>query len=394
MFKHKFYYIFVLFIPLEQLLNVVFGFYTEFKIYRVLLFVLVLYLSLSNLSLKKIVKPPLGFMTFICILIYGVIVGLIRISHGAGSMDYFVNSLQHYVIGLSIFYVMANIKNAQHLERVAKYFVIGTIISAAYGLYQFGIESNYRLNGLFTNPNHLAFAINILSPYLVFNYVNKRTKYHLFLFVLFSSIVFFTGSRTGLIVQLVNIILLLLMLGRSKGVALRMVLVLSTTAVLYVSYIAPMISQNQRLTGRYEVENVQNASGRFDIAEAVIKLANDTYYTGVGMGQYRYYHKNYISSTAYATVTKHDLGTHNHFLDLLVNFGGVSLIIYTILLVGILKKILNVHHTIRPYLLCSIIGISIISLSQEVFTLPLFWLFFGGLVSLLEIIKQRYFARA
>jgi len=391
MYNHRFYYFFIFFIPLEQFLNYVFGYYTELKIYRLLLFTTVFLLSFTAFKLKRLNKPPFGLKSFIFILLYGLCAALMRISNGNGLLSYLENSLQHFIIGLCIFYVLSTIRDHKHLLAIGKYFVLATLISSLYGINSYILMPQFRLHGFFHNPNHLAFAINILSPYLVYRFINKSNIISLLLIVFFSITVFFTGSRTGLMVQALNILLLLFLTFKTyKQIALPILLVFIAGTYIYISSRGSVLVENKGLTSRFESDNMQNASGRWDIADAAIRLGIDTKFTGVGIGQYKFYHLKYVSSNAYSTVTKYDLGTHNHFLDLLVNFGIIPFILYILFLVGVIRKIFRISSHLRPFLLCSFFGVSLISLSQEVFTLPVFWMYIGLFISLLEILKLKH----
>ena len=126
---------------------------------------------------------------------------------------------------------------------------------------------------------------------------------------------------------------------------------------------------------RFETENIQTGSGRLDILKGAFDLGLDTNFMGVGIQQYRFYHVKYLPLNPYGTMADFDLGTHNHYIDLLVNFGFVSLLLYLFILISFFKTFFKVKQdNLKKNLLLSLIILIIASFSQEMFVFPLFWL--------------------
>lgn len=376
--KEKALCLFAFFLPLEQLLSFVFGIDTELKPYRVFL-ILSFIATLLNKNFKNYkVNSVIKLLLFI--FIYGLVIGLLRIGIGKGELSYLTNGASHFLLGLMIVYLFSNISDYKLLYKIGKYLVIGVLISSLYGVYNYfsGDYQFVRLRGFFNNPNHLAFAINFITPLLIFKHRNENRKIiNITLILFFTIIVILTGSRTGLVIQGFSVVLLFMLLKKNISNFVR---VIFTGFLAFYFLLLPIININNNIFSRFDKSSYETASGRLDITDAALKLGTDTYFTGVGIGQYRYYHLDYISSTAYHTVLEHKLSTHSHFLDLLVNFGFISFLFFIIILIIFLRVIYRKRaNDTYKYALIILFILIISSLSQEMLIFPLFWIVLGSL---------------
>jgi hypothetical protein len=371
--KEKSLCLFAFFLPLEQILFYVFGIQSELKPYRVFL-ILALILTFLDKSFLKY-KLNKVFKSFFFIFAYGLLIGLFRIALGKGSLDYLTNNATHFFIGLLIFYLLSNITNKKLLSKVFNYFIIGLLVSSAYGFYSliFMPDSHFRLRGFFNNPNHLAFAINFVSPVLIYKIKNEKNKFHLIIFLFLTTIVFLSGSRTGLFLQILLLLYLIIIFSRNiYNIIISVFLII----ISYNFILKQILGLNLNLFDRFELSNVKEASGRLDIIDAAMALGFDTLFMGVGIGQYKFYHLDYISSSAYNTLTEFDLTTHNHMLDLLVNYGFISFFIFLFAFYKVfIFYFRNQHIYFFKFALFTVFILLISSLSQEMFTFPLYWMF-------------------
>lgn len=379
--------LFVLFLPLEQAQFYLFGIETELKPYR---FFLILALLISFFE-KKYFKPKIvfEFKVLFFIFFYGLIIGIIRILLNEGNYSYLENGAIHFVIGLIILYLISNLSSFKLCRRLGNYLILGILLSSIYGLYQFVSNPilNSRLQGFFNNPNHLAIIINMVTPFILFKIKNRtKTSMNLFLLIFFSLIVFLTGSRTGLIIQF--LIIFIVLIGNRKNI-FNLFGIAFISFLIFNYVLSPILDVNDSFLSRYEDANITNASGRFDIMVSALDLGFDTFFSGVGIGQYRHYHLSYIDSNAYQTVTEYELSTHNHFLDLLINYGIISFTLFMFILFSILKNIKNQKsQKIYQYLLLLVLVLS--SLSQEMFQYPVFWLFLSTLIFFKYLNQKHY----
>jgi len=351
----------------------VFGIQSELKPYRVFLILafIITFLDKSFIyyKLNKV------FQSFIFIFIYGLLIGLFRIGLGKGELNYLTNPATHYLMGLIIFYLLSNIKNEKCLYKISNYFIIGLLISSLYGFYNFIFVDNnhFRLRGFFNNPNHMAFAINFISPFLIYKIKAQNNKLNFIIFLFFSTVVFFTGSRTGLLLQI--LLLLYLIIIFSKNI-FKVVVSFFLMLISYFIILRPILGLNLNFLSRFELSNIKEASGRLDILDAAISLGIDTFFTGVGIGQYRFYHLDYISSSAYSTLFEYELSTHNHFLDILVNYGFIPFLIFLVIIFKIFIFYFRyLHIDFYKFCLFTLFILVVSSISQEMLNFPMYWAF-------------------
>ena len=384
--KERLLCLFALFLPLEQLLFYSFGIDTVLKPYRVfILLAFFLMVFSKNSIIKNKTSSDLKLLFFI--FIYGLFIGLFNIGFDNGKIDFLINGSIHFIIGLITFKVFSTIQDRKLLQKIAIYFLIGILISSFFGLYSTFFEfSQLRLRGFFNNPNHLAIAINLISPFIIYNYITGiRKKTMLIMFVFFSVIVFLTASRTGVFLQILNMLFLIFL---NKTKILNLFLFSFIAALAYLWIVVPSLKINNSIIDRFSTENVNDAGGRIDILKSALNLGVDSYFSGVGIQQYRFYHSTYAKLSNMQTVLDHELGTHNHFLDLLVNFGLIPFIFFIIILFKIVRNIRKIHEkNLRKSFYMFFLVFLFACSSQEMFMWPLFW----TILSLLTVfIKNRY----
>jgi O-antigen ligase len=370
--KEKLIYLFAFFMPLEQIVYQFTGIENELKPYRVFILLAVIIHVFQFVTSKK--KFLLETKILLSILTYGFLIGFINIGVKEGNMSYLVNGSTHFFIGLLIFFIITSIKNKNVLNLLIKYFIAGLIVSCIYGFYSFAFSvSNLRFSGFFKNPNHLAFAINFITPVLFYQLIiKKNVKIASFLLLFFSLVVVLTGSRTGLLLQIINLFLFVLFIRLN---IFKLSLIFLGGILTYFYIFQSILIQNNHFMNRFETENIQTGSGRLDILKGAFDLGLDTNFMGVGIQQYRFYHVKYLPLNPYGTMADFDLGTHNHYIDLLVNFGFVSLLLYLFILISFFKTFFKVKQdNLKKNLLLSLIILIIASFSQEMFVFPLFWL--------------------
>ena len=365
--------LFAFFLPLGQIMYHAFGIETELKPYRMFLILafIITFLDKSFIHLKL----NFIFKSFLFIFTYGFCMAIIRIAFGKGELAYLTNGATHFLIGLMILYLFSNISSTKLLNKIGNYFIIGILISSMFGLYNyfFGANQFYRLQGLFKNPNHLAFAINFITPFLFFKLKNENRKFlNFILIIFFTTIVFLTASRTGLLIQVFSLLYLITIF--SKNI-LNFIFAFFIGIIFTYFIVFPLLEINTNILNRFEKSNYETGSGRWDIIDAAMNLGIDTYFTGVGIGQYRFYHLDYISLTAYQTVLDFKLSTHNHFLDLLINYGFISFLLFVIIIITLFKTFFKKRGTqFYKYLLLILFILIVSSLSQEMIIFPLFWI--------------------
>ena len=248
---------FAFFIPLEQILYYTIGIDTELKPYRV--FLLLIFFIIIVQKKKSNYKLFFEFNALSLVFLYGLVLGLIRIGLGYGEFTYLINGASHYIIGLITFYIFSNIWNRKLYSKIGKFFIVGLLITSIYGayIYFFNSSSYFRLRGFFNNPNHLAIVINLITPLLIYNYIKgiDRIK-NFFLILFFSIIVFFTGSRTGVLLQSVSILYLIAF---QKNIISNLLIYAVGGILTFLFVVDPLLSKNDNFLDIYDESNYATA---------------------------------------------------------------------------------------------------------------------------------------
>jgi O-antigen ligase len=201
---------------------------------RIILFdilIIVLLLSLTirqrNHTAKK--KWPQSFF-FLFISLYALIIAMLMSLIDVVSLTDGLLSILVYVFSVCIAFVTFQVseESIKHVERIARQFLWILPVVVLIALYEALFiprgfpeilpgRSLYRVTSTFRNPNQLATFINLILPfllsYLFFARVHKRYILPGSLAVIITLfVVLLTGSRTGVVVSIVQIIMLLLFL--------------------------------------------------------------------------------------------------------------------------------------------------------------------------------------
>lgn len=357
--------LFVLFLPLEQLLYYTIGVDTILKPYRVfiILYVVIIFFKRKSPKINKY------FLSFSVVFLYGLFIALFRLILGDGNLTYLINGSIHFMFGLIIFYSYNNFIQYGKVKELVPYFLIGVFLSTTFGYYDFFSSGLFRLRGFFNNPNHLAFALNFASLIPVSKLIKSKSRIiDVLLLVFFSVTIVLSGSRTGLFIHFILILYLILYLPIIKKIIFFLMILITSV------FISKPDVGDLNVLNRYKKENYKDGSGRNDIRKAALKLGKDSYFLGVGIQQYRFYHLSYLENASSSPLSDYELGTHNHFLDLLVNFGFFSFGLFFIILFKVTIKLLKLNRHDRSFALLVLFLLMVVCMSQEMFVFPLFWL--------------------
>ena len=370
--------LFLFFLPLEQILYYLLGLDTLMKPYRIFLIV---YFLISKNAYHSINKH---IVLFGCILTYGLVMASLNLAFGSGNPNYLISGLIHFVFGLMIMMSLPSALVKSNVFTLYNFFLLGVVVSIVFGYYDFFGSETFRMRGFFNNPNHLAFYINFASLGVVYKILKKnRVGMNIIIFLFFSVTIIFTGSRTGMLLQVIIFLYLLCKLPIRVSM-----LILSTLGLIVIYNISKFELVDLDVLNRYDIENLKSASGRNDIRDAAIRLGIDTFFLGVGIQQYRYYHLSYLEDNSYSILSDFELGTHNHYLDLLINFGVPGLAMFLFFMVKIILFSFQLSGLGRSFYQFTVAVMVLASLSQDMFIFPLFWLSIGLLSNAQKIIRN------
>lgn len=229
----------------------------------------------------------------------------------------------------------------------------------------------YRMFSSFLDPNfagsflvlYLLLLCSILLNLLKIKKI-KTTIFILILICLTTSAVFFTYSRSGLLMFLASLFIFLSLIGKKKWFNYILFLVFLLFIVLSRNFHIENMNLLRTVSSKARVNSVIDAT----------QIIKDNPIIGVGFNTYRYVQIKYgFRGEIGAQVSHADAGTDNSFLFILATTGIVGFISYIYLWTSILKtELLNHKKKSKSESVNKILSILIISSSIGVFINALF----------------------
>jgi len=241
-----------------------------------------------------------------------------------------IASTLSYVLNMLLFpIVMVAIRRREHLYWVLAAFLVGAVISTAYGFLTFGAGLNDgRLNGGIGDANEQAAVLVAAIPMAVAlgrAMTRPGLRYLSWAGGLFCLIgVFSTLSRGGLIALGCVMVAAVVFGGRWRSRAALLLAVTILGTVTYYFAIAPLTAR-QRVT-------MSTTSGRSDIWRVGWRMVQAHPVTGVGSGNFQEAAIHYVQGIG--TITNADIivdvphVAHNVYLELLADLGIPGLLAF------------------------------------------------------------------
>lgn len=214
------------------------------------------------------------------------------------------------------------------------------------------------------DPNYFAICLSIIVAILFNNIIRNKKK---IISLIFISVVFFviilTGSRSGLITNIVTIIISFVFTKtkRTKKIAIVAFLILiSFILVVNMDKILP-----ENIFQRFSIEYTKNdgGAGRINIWKAGIETFKNASilreFFGTGFGTFQY------------VVTKYHKVAHNVYIQILVEQGIIGIFIF---LSAIIKALLYAIKEKKYIELAAISGLLIGSLAIDINITRTFWI--------------------
>jgi O-antigen ligase len=392
----------ILLFSFEQATFLTLGFVTELKPYRVLLIVAGVLLLWYPIRLDQQSKR-LAFLIF-AIYFGGLLIAMLRTIVGTADIFIALVKAKLFLIAF-VFYLLpiCTIHQPKQIIRLSAIILISAALSTCIYFLTINDMYFYRFSGFFRNPNHFGYLIG-LSIVITFYFLAWKQYKPVFFFPLLiwifisALLLILSGSRSAILATVLTLALLLYRCVSLSGVSRgnRIVIGLGVALVLTVAlpYAINSNVTTERLMDRFSVINMATGAGRFDLWRAGLLAAEDFLFTGLGMGQYLTVHSYYIrqiSGNIYVTLMEFDLGLHNEYLNLLVEFGLFALLAYVVVIFylwrGVWKfgrnnqKWLHISALAEAYLIFNIL----FSASQDMYNFPLNWLALGICATLIKL---------
>ena len=380
------------FIPLEKILEVFFGIDTVFKPYRICALLIIFlfgfkmwYNPMGNAELRRDIWLYLIF-------VYGAFITFFRMVTTPFHFGYLFNDVFQMGIYLSVFVVMRHLNlSIKQMLTVMKSLLAGIVLNTFQVFNEFSIQQQYdRTGGMMDNPNYLALSLVFAMVFLFIHRPLLRGIWQklgwLLLFIWLIYIFILAGSRTGLAVLSVCLVLTMLTLPLRDRLKLfvaggSIILIMLVGGFGIIQSTGPLALVKRVMNKKTSDDN------RIPLWRGVIKAANTTNYVGLGVGQfkarfYEFYVEENNDLIRRITQRNYFLSPHSDYLALLAIYGIVGLVCYLIFIVVTGKALITrFYESVKPdykryYLVAMLTFFSILlfGITSESFISALFWM--------------------
>ncbi len=383
-------------VPFETILDVLFGIDTILKPYRITSLLLLGAFAVRQFRLGGITIND-DFLTdgfLYAMLIYGLFITAISSIIAPFSLPKFYNELFQTGLYFGIFVLIKTISlSRQQLFRILSFLVLGIVCNGLYVLYNFYILKNLgRQSGFFDNPNYFSLSLAVAIPFIVMilraaNFYQKVALLGLlpFLFMAFG----IAGSRMGfLVLSTLSLLVIWFQPHIYKIGALAAVLL----GLFYVQVVgieqlpANLIGEGTVLQNRLANRDASE-DPRIPIWKGVLRASEQTYFRGLGIGQFKARFSEFYQDEHHDLVYRivnygYHLSAHNDYLEILITYGIIGLLLFLLFLFYSLKKILLQIRAANTYALQNfhqiklllLVGILLFGLSSTNFVSGLYWI--------------------
>lgn len=380
--------------PFELILEILLSIRTIFKPFRILsiLIIGVFALKAFTQGLYLDERNQADWLLY-AVFIYGLFISCVRIIGGMFDMGLFFNDSFQFGLHVATFFVFkATPISKKEALTILNWFVIGISINAFYIVYQFIVNTQWgRQSGFTDNPNYVAFGLVAVMAYLLLKTNFSQKKGVQFMYALLLLFLFYAfgieGSRTGLVMLFVVIILTFLFLSLKR----KIILLLSSGIVAFPLLLG-QLGNNIFLNGPMVLVNRLNQHKdaeedvRFVVWRNIFKVLEEEGYMGMGIGQFKADFPTYFGEVPHKLIMDmvdygYYLSTHNDYLAILTDYGLLGLLFYsTFLTVTFWKLFQQIYHSkkeedrlLGQFCFIGFICIIIFGMAAENFLHQLYW---------------------
>lgn len=285
----------------------------------------------------------------------------------------------------------------KRMNIILKSFILGVLLNTAFVFFQrFVLKMGSRPSGFSDNPNSASFSmamVAILFVYYLFDRKGSKMSYFdnnpMLSFAFSISVSIFLligmaieGSRGGFITLAIGVLIIV-----SRQSILKLIFALLTMAVLVTIFAEdPQGSAFGLLKNNPAVNRLEKSTDdiRLVLWKAGINAITDSYFMGIGMGQFRSNMEKFAEYTQLENNElvlkrlgegKAGLGLHNLFMEVAVECGVIGLILILLFFYRLLKvnwRRLQFFKDYTPYF-ALVIGILFFSFTGRNLLTGFFW---------------------
>lgn len=381
-------------VPLELVLEVLFGIDTVLKPYRVLAILIIGLAMLGTLSQKIRIGIDIREDLFLyLVFIYGLIVTFLSMIYTPFGMSHFFNDAFQVGLYLGMYITLKNLDlNSKRWEYLLWSLVIGICLNAGYIFYKVRtFQASSREAGFMDNANFVALSSVVAIAFLLKRVDIWRNTRKLVISIgallLLGSVFLGAGSRTSLVVLvLVLSLIYYYSVWWKKALAFLMIGLFGVYFYFYQPQQTAWRPGNA-LANRI-VELDASDDPRFAIWKGALRAAMQTNFMGLGIGQFTHRFPEFFQSENHRVVYNNvrfgiGLSAHSDYFALLTEYGLIGVCLYILFIVVSLVKVstlMSAHYgnqSLRiayQFNLIILFSLATFGIASETFLSPLFWI--------------------
>ena len=380
------------FIPLEQILEVLFNIDTIFKPYRILAILILIVFGIKSWYRWDENKDLKCDFFLYMIFLYGGIITMYSMITTNFHLGYFYNDTFQFGLYLGVFIVLKHSSfSMENVFSVIKSLAYGITANALYILYNFFILNIkvVRSSGFMDNPNYLALSIVVLVLLMItyrasFSGFYKKMLWWIVLMAC-SYLFIVAGSRSGLLVLLLSGVVVFYFSNFKQ----KFVIVLFGAIIFF--FIGFLKGESAEDIGSLALLNRINKNSKDDPRlpawRGAVKSAQATHFMGTGIGQFKarfheFYYQENNDLIRRMLIRGYFLSPHSDYFALLAIYGIIGLLAYLIFLFLTVKNIvIKIYESVEinnklyyQYSFLAIFVLILFGITAENFISPLFWI--------------------
>jgi O-Antigen ligase len=261
--------------------------------------------------------------------------------------------------------------------------VISYLISSYYGMLAFN-QGEYRLRGLFENPNSFGYAGCFVLLFSVNRFFPIPKMFRFILVFLTLPVMILTGSRGAILAAMGGFFSQVL---RNPKLAISTAFVIAcffVASTFFESAVSKYTSRSvfDRLTKRDMIE--RGGEGRVALTMAGFRVAAEHGFIGIGFGQYRERHHTRFFQHLGLDGRLNKLGLHSFYATIICEWGLVGVCCFGIVFIRLVRFSRGLHCE-RDWVL-GFLGISLASgLGNHLISEVHFWVMLGICIQMVRL---------
>lgn len=294
-----------------------------------------------------------------------------------------------------IFTLINYIDNYDKLEKLITYFICSGVISSIIILFGTGLSQMHTFGKILGNKNTMSVIIGMTVVFSFYFILYKEKNIYIYPAIITLIVVLLTRSRTGFVLVMVNVFLLICFLDRidfKKKIKYIILIILALFLFYYLTANVPFL---YKIVGKRWEHVIHFFRGigtseksilvRAQMIKFGFKMFQEKPIFGYGINNYKVLFKNAFGIRRYS---------HNNYIELLVGVGIVGLISYYLMYFKIMFELIKVKSkslkNYRYLFLSLLISILIIGYSNVYYFKKHFYFILAMSSILINIYKKKY----